>query len=351
MFNKYLYISIIAILCMIYTSCQKEKNIVINKSTIEFDKFHLEDSLFFTTIEAKDVDSVLYNPKKILYHKNHLFVQDFKSGEGKHIKLFSLNDCKTIASFANYGNGPEELLACDMCILNNNLWLYDLSQNTIHYVNIDSILNNKFKLCKYNLNNGNYYSFAMLNDSILLGTNNINSDNKISYENILTSSVVRKGIYDYYNENISLPALNDAARCYIKCNPKTNEIALLYRYTDLLEIYMPNGDFKCSSYGPERSDIMIHPTAERANKTKETKKAFVNTYVTSQYIYALYSGAKKGEENWANGTQLFVYSWNGEPIKKYHLSQPIYTFSVDEDKKILYSYSLNEDTFITAKLD
>ena len=83
-------------------------------------------------------------------------------------------------------------------------------------------------------------------------------------------------------------------------------------------------------------------------KTKDTRKAYVNSYVTEKNIYLLYSGCKKNEANWANGTELYVFSWEGQPQKKYILDQPIYTFAVDEDRGVIYSYSIQKDELVKA---
>lgn len=80
----------------------------------------------------------------------------------------------------------------------------------------------------------------------------------------------------------------------------------------------------------------------------ENRKAFVKTYSTENYIYLLYSGCTKLEENWSNGTEIYVYSWDGKPVKRYILKEPIYTFSVDEEEGFIYSFSLKTSELIKA---
>ena len=152
----------------------------------------------------------------------------------------------------------------------------------------------------------------------------------------------------YATRIINLGTLIDACSCYVDINPKTKDIVLAYRYTDVIEIYNCKGELKYSLHGPECFDIKFRSNGVSMVKTKDTRKAYVNSYVTEKNIYLLYSGCKKNEANWANGTELYVFSWEGQPQKKYILDQPIYTFAVDEDRGVIYSYSIQKDELVKA---
>ncbi len=191
----------------------------------------------------------------------------------------------------------------------------------------------------------------MLNDSIMLGTNNLESRKKISYVNLLTGKTEEKGDYAYLDESIDLDVLIDASSCYIDVNPKTKDILLSYRYTDVIEIYNKKGELKYSLQGPESFNIEFQPRQRGMGKTKDTRKAYVNSYVTEENIYLLYSGCKRQDKNWSNGMELFVFSWDGKPLKRYTLEEPIYAFAIDEKEQLLYSYSLETENLIVAKLD
>ena len=91
-------------------------------------------------------------------------------------------------------------------------------------------------------------------------------------------------------------------------------------------------------------------TGSGMGKTEDTRKAFVNSYATENAIYLLYSGNKRTEENWAYGSEIFVYSWDGTPLKRYLLDRPVYTFAVDETKKVIYSYSLKSDELVKGQI-
>lgn len=337
-------------LIILSISCNKEKDIVISNEITSFNNFPSEDSLYFTTIHIANDDTTLYDPNKIYFWNKHLIIQNSLNGEGEFIALYSLDSNKTVNTLATRGNGPDDFLDCKICIHKNSLWMYDMLKNRISSISLDSILAKKTKTKHHILNKGYYYSFEMLNDSILLGTNNVMTDYKISIENINTLDITQKGEYGYYNKSISKSALNDATKCYINTNPQCEKIVLSYRYTDIIEIFNLKGEIKHTLHGPECFDIMLRPIKNRMKKSKKTKKAFVSTYTTEKNIYLLYSGSKRNEENWSYGTQLFVYSWDGIPLKRYFLNEPIYTFAIDETNKMMYSYSILNDNFLKVNL-
>ena len=199
-----------------------------------------------------------------------------------------------------------------------------------------------------------YYRFSMLNDSTMLGTNDVTSSSKITYVNLDNETVVGKVEYAYLDEGINHGALIDACSCYIDVNPKTKDIVLSYRYTDVVEFYNSAGQLKYALQGPDNMDIVFKPTATDMGKTKNTKKTFVNTYVTDKNVYLLYSGCNRTDENWVYGSQIFVYSWDGVPQKCYLLDCPIYTIYtfvvVDESRHLMYSYSMRTGELIKGNM-
>lgn len=340
---KIIYAAILTFLCC---GCMHTTEIKLNEFVVEFDDFSFRDSLEFVTMS----DEILDEPAKILLYENLLVIKTFCKNRDNFLTVYSLEENKIINELVSYGDGPGEMLSCDIGLFDNKLWLYDMSKMNIGFVSVDSLMINRPSIARYKLNNHPYYRVAMLNDSIMLGTNDMSSKSKISYVNINTGTVIGRGEYSYLNNSIDLGALIDACSCYVDVNPMTKDIILSYRYTDVVEFYDCKGQIKSALQGPECFDITFRPNGMSMAKTKDTRKAYVNSYVTEKYIYLLYSGCNRTEDNWANGTEIFVFSWDGRPQKRYILSQPVYAFAVDEDKQVIYSYSVQKDELIKADM-
>lgn len=338
---KNIFLIILILSCL---GCTDTIEVQLNKSVAKFNRFSSNDSLIFLTMS----DEVLDEPATILLSGNNLIIKTFCRSKDKYLLIYSLAENKILNELIEYGDGPKEMLSCDIGFLGDKLWLYDMSKMSIGLVSVDSLLSNDPNIIRYKLNTQYYYKTSMLNDSIMLGTNDMSSKFKIAYVNLNTGIITRQGNYSYLNENINLGALIDASSCYVNINPVTKDIVLSYRYTDVVEIYNSEGEIKYALQGPECFDIKFRSNGISMATTKETRKAYVNSYVTEKYIYLLYSGCSRGEENWANGTEIFVFSWDGIPQKRYILNEPIYTFAVDEDKHMIYSYSIQRDKLIKA---
>lgn len=343
---KYIYLIISVLFC---AGCTSNIKIKINDSAVQFSSFPSTDSLKFVAIS----DQVLEEPSKILLQGDKMIIETFCRAKDKHVIIYSLSENRIINEIIKYGEGPGEMLSCDIGMINDKLWLYDLSKMQIGFASMDSFLLGAANIIQNNLDGHYYYNTAMLNDSIMLGTNDMTNNLKITYVNLNTGSVSGRGSYAYLDDNIALEALIDASSCYIDVNPTTKDILLSYRYTDMIEIYNSEGEIKHALQGPMCFDVEFQVTNNNnasMAKTKETRKAYVNSYVTGNYIYLLFSGCKRDEKNWANGNEIHVFSWDGKPQKRYVLEQPIYTFAVDEDKHVIYSYSLQSEELIQANI-
>jgi hypothetical protein len=64
----------------------------------------------------------------------------------------------------------------------------------------------------------------------------------------------------------------------------------------------------------------------------------------------LYSGYKRNDGGWSQGAEIFVFSWDGQPLKRYLLEQAIRTFVIDEAQQTIYAYSLESGELIKGNL-
>jgi hypothetical protein len=319
---------------------------------VRFSSFPFTDSLKFIAIS----DQILEEPSEMLLYQDKIIIKVFCKAKDKHVIIYSLPENQIVNKTVKFGEGPKEMLSCSIGLINNKIWLYDMSKMRIGFMPIDSFLLNDLSAAtvQYSLESNYYYATAMLNDSVMLGTNDMANCFKIAYVNLNTNLVTGRGNYAYLDDNMPLGSLIDASTCYINVNPKTKDILLSYRYTDVIEIYNSEGELKYALQGPMCFDIEFQPKSinnyASMAKTKDTRKAYVNSYVTENYIYLLFSGYKRNEKNWAYGNELHVFSWEGKPEKRYILEQPIYVFAVDEEKQLLYSFSLQTEELIKSKI-
>jgi hypothetical protein len=86
---------------------------------------------------------------------------------------------------------------------------------------------------------------------------------------------------------------------------------------------------------------------DRATRTESTQFAFTGGVVNDNYIYLLYSGNKEDNIYSGYGKQIYVYDWEGNPIKKIVLPHYISCFDIVNDN-ILYAFDVEKLSVVKA---
>ena len=73
-------------------------------------------------------------------------------------------------------------------------------------------------------------------------------------------------------------------------------------------------------------------------QAENNKTGFLDLSCSNDYVYALYAGKVLGDDIFTAyyGDHVFVYDWNGNPVRHYKLEKELFMFGVDEEKGILY---------------
>ncbi len=79
--------------------------------------------------------------------------------------------------------------------------------------------------------------------------------------------------------------------------------------------------------------------------SRNCKIGFVDVCCSNQFIFALYSGKIFGDDIFTShyGGYVFVYDWEGNPVKYYKLEKDLFTLEIDEDNDILYGIGNDPD--------
>ncbi|QTD39318.1 hypothetical protein JL193_08240 [Polaribacter batillariae] len=254
---------------------------------------------------------------------------------------------------------------CKIGITGSQIWLYDGTLNKIIKSNVKNIIkNNTFYPSKeYKLKN--FYSSIAFIDSLNfcgIGAFGSSSKSKIDIVNLISNDVLNKyGEYQIPTDKLKLETIRDIHTSVIYSHPTQKKIVLGYRYSDIIEIYNLETEECITIHGPEKYDVNFKQEKTSGyfymGKNKETKKAFINGTVTNQYIYLVYSGHQRenrSEEDrykWSYGKYVYIYDWNGNPIKRLDLDRHIYTLGVSKNDKNLYSFDINTGYLIEAKIN
>lgn len=341
------YIAILPILLI--CSCKKESGTV--KETVLFTK---DDFKQTTSLKGEILNiDTLWKPIRIWVCDSSLVSVDMYCDYFAQI-YDKKNGRKTTENIPR-GIGPGELLNCwSLQFYPDKVWAFDMQQAKMEAYSIPDFLKRKHisPIQSVKFKNGAPTSVAVLPDgsflcSDLSDSNNLvtrfdasgNKDNQLQtkFPEVSTNNIP-DNLKKRFWEN----------RIYY--NPHNDKIIIFYTYSDLIEIYNSDMQLIQRIQGP---DNFIPVLGNRKVDDhdfayiipEQTKFSYLFGVLTDSEIWALYYGIspQKGEEMQRT---LFVFDYQGTPLRHYELDTPITFFSVDPVEKCIYGLSEQPDPVI-----
>lgn len=332
------------LLPILFTCCSRRTNKVITK---DFDAFPVEQKLtgtrlFRTTqrnLSHLDIyrDSILLLVNSTSGQTHHFFLYDIKSKSFLPPQLEFGRKAGQAMSFLSYG------------VEDGYIWSYDINKEKILSVNMDSALSNNHNSIITEVSvPGFYYSAQLLNDSVLVGSGDYDSDQNYKLALLdLSQGKIRKRLVAYsLDTSAQFSRVKKMAyESFLYMRPDKEKCVLACRYTDQIEII----DLKSEKgskivRGPEGFEpemvVMTGGDGKKlSTRGSDTRYAFVGGKTTGKYIYLLYSGNKDGGTHQFYGKYIYVYDWNGRPIKRFETEDYIIDFAVTRDDSKIYTYN------------
>ena len=276
-----------------------------------------------------------------------------------YLSMTDLRKNKIIKKFGRKGQGPGELLhiPTSISILSDNkLFFFDANTDFIYCVDY---LNDpgytpvrQLKMADKNrvmqvlpLDYNTYIALGMFEKGRYLLLNEQGEDISFFYdyptfENDESFTNYHKAMA-FQGSFISRP---DGKRFFFAANSsEVLEILEIVSKSEITKIFEYHG--KTAGFVPEGDGVKMVSTAIK----RESQMAFVNAACTQEYIYLLYSGRiiQDNIHKAFQGNTVFVFDWNGKPIKKYNLDIDTNCITVSEDDRVLYAIAeLEDDTHL-----
>ncbi|MHA7944857.1 BF3164 family lipoprotein [Formosa sp. 3Alg 14/1] len=208
---------------------------------------------------------------------------------------------------------------------------------------------------EYNVNE-RYYSITFKDSLTYYGTGKFNSLEKFDEIDLPSGTIIEKyGFYENVKDSLRLNAYLFANRSFIYFKLSGEKIVLANMNKDCIEIFdLKEGKSKLIS-GPERYQVMYNSTGKGENSmmepNKDTRYAFVGGTVSNEYIYLVYSGGKMlNDENPYFGKSIYIYDWNGNPIRQLNFTQEILGLAISKNNDLIFTYDANNGYIIKAKI-
>jgi len=323
---------------------------VINKNSRYFSKFHEEETVIFENIcEFKEGIA-----GTLTLFDSTIIILNEQPGAKRSLYNYSLKSGILSKGYLSKGSGPGEAMGPIMIGVNdNNLWVQDFMLKKIFTIDKRKVINiiTPVSFNEYPIEN-QCYMIGFKDSLHYFGVGLINSEFKVQEIELTTGKVINEyGKIDETPRNISTQLFKSVYESFIFVKPTGDKIVLPYRFLDAIEIYDTKTRTSVAIHGPEGYDVEYNSMGDRMIKTEKTRIAFVHGTVTNEYIYLSYSGRKRYSSDYYYGNCIYVYDWDGNPVRRIVLNRYIQGLVVSEDNKSLYAFDVKSGFLIQAKIN
>lgn len=263
---------------------------------------------------------------------------------GYYITQYSSQGKKIGTEYVQRGGGVNQVAAGMSAGFwkNRLIWIHDFPGDKIVIADgfDKTAVDGSIRISEYKLPFG-FYWIGMIDSNLIVGAGVDDSPVKIQELELSTGRVVKSyGSFSAPPANIPFNSWKMAYQSFLYVKPGGDVVALAYRFTDKVEFFnRKNGSDKIVN-GPDNFDVVFNPIQVgnlwAMERVDGTRFAFVNGMATDKYVYLLYAGHQHEDPKRDSGRFIFVYNWNGDPVKKISLSTYISTFTVTPDDRTLY---------------
>lgn len=290
-------------------------------------------------------------PFRIRQKGEYVYILDMH-GEKNFCHILKKENMAIIASFAQRGNGPEEVLqAMNLHVVSeDSIWLYDTNKREVTLWEYSPQKQTvSYKDCiKFEDKIQSSSNCAWESDSVFFFTD------KSGYNRILMCNKggdIKEYIGEIPSENnkeaSNLGIMAQAWNSYIHYNPRNQLLATATQLGEVIEVY----DLKTNS-----RQIIVGPHGEPQYAIAKDGWAvpkgimgFSDIQITDNYIYTVFHGRtfkeiiKDPNNTLDGGEYIHIYNLNGEPICRLVLDHAIYGIDVDEENKIIWATDVNSE--------
>ncbi len=355
---KVLQAAIVTLVLTFAFSCGAVRN---DNKKKDFEKFPKEITLQkFDYVKLKEItpDGLL------LLDDSILLVRDKKKTDGFHFQSYNIVQKKPITRLLPSGGQQGKVMGfMSYGLQGSYLWGHDIIKDKVFFTNLNTLGRNE--IADINVKEINFPTFfywlSIPNDSTILATGNyydtLYPNAKVAKVNPIKGMVERVVLqYPATSDGKAYPREKKMANeSFLFANPAGDKCVLANRYADKIEIVNVKTNLSKIVSGPEgyEPDMMVAKGNDGINLSAtndKTRYGFVRGKVTNKYIYLLYSGDNAETIHLNYGRYIYVYDWEGNPIKKLIFKDYMLDFVVTANDELLYAYNPKTNFIIKANI-
>ncbi|MDD4384403.1 MAG: BF3164 family lipoprotein [Bacteroidales bacterium] len=349
---RYFYLFITFLLCLpSVTSCNhKTEEIKFEKKFQKKRNLTLSESIKLNNINANSLELIINDSLALFKHRQSEYF----------FSIYNFNKSKVEQQFAPRGKGPEEMVSAGSIWIDyktNTFYVYDISKQKLFLYSIDCLLSHSHcspQILSINSPDSikSIYAMAPVNEGEVVCTGSF-YDGSLAHFNYYDTKT--KGFYGHYfvdQKYKDTPnwLLGQANQGKVLRNPYNNKFVNATYYCGHIEF------FSIENYKYVLNNrYTIHPTIfqeinfpnghSSAALKKENKLGFIDVTFNKDFCFVLYSGRSMKDygNECAYGRDLYVFTWDGEPISHYQLEKDANSIAISDNGRDLYTLTIDHD--------
>jgi len=293
------------------------------------------DFLYPVSIDIYDTLMIIFDPKL----------------DNSLLNFFSIEDYRYLGSIGKKGNGPGEFIGLDYIDYlneNGNILAFDLTRNSITSINIDSALSfkNYIPSTKLTTYNPKLFDFRQISDTTFI-TSFYGEDPRLFLLNWNLDTLDAflpypplKNTFNLSENELRFKVRGNLYQANMEKYVKRKCIVLSYPFINLIQIVNYEGEKSVINIiGPEDNFPLKYILTRDGYGVlpRESKDGYGALFLTDKYIFALYRGGTDGAPyHRGYGDQIFQFTWEGNPVRKYVLDRNIASFTIDMKNNKLF---------------
>lgn len=301
------------------------------------------------------IDTALFRyPWRIRVNGDRAVIEDLH-GPDYFFHLFSYPEFRYLSSFSKRGEGPEEMLQAENFRWEGEtLWTLDCNKSEMVQWQFNANRDTLLRGHAIKLDKDLYRPL----DFVLYGSNRFIipdylGDNRFCWVDRQGKLVRKTGDIPTTNKKAlkeSRPALAQAWRSFIDYNPRNGVLVAATQLGDVLEVYNLKKNthmVKVGGQGEPQFKVSRDgygiPTGIMGYGDVQVTDSAIYTTFEGETFKNIASNHQKGIETRNGGNCIYVYTLEGEPLRKYELDHYVEGIWVDEEKGIILAVDGNQD--------
>jgi len=334
--------------------CNNKAKVGQSKDKIVFSKFPSSKKIVFENFIRYDGAI-----SRMYLKDNTLIAYDWRGFGGYFFYQYGLETRALNRKYIPHGRGKGCALgSLSAGLYKNELWMYDISLSKIIFSALKTKSNAADSVAEFKEYPfpPNYYNIQFLNDTRLIANGNYQVPKKLQEVALNSGKILADyGLLDEVPKGVPFYSWKRYNEAFLELKSTKDKLVSAHRLSDQIEIF----DLKKhqnitvqgpESYSPEFLSFKSDDGKDMITRNDKSRYAFTQVMSTDKFIYALYSGNNISGQHIDYAKSVFVYNWEGKPVRRIDLGRYVIGFTVSSDDSTLYAYDVTSKYIVKAKI-